>query len=311
MRAYLLHEWEDKFNGGAPLGTGPGLAAAVAILHGGRAAREAFSISKDMLPLVRPNCPSQDNSCDCGVFVLKYAELWCALIRKDTSFTRRDVSAKLAAHIHAGWFNKDDIATHRLLLRSLMTSFSTNRELLVALSMPNCNLDTNVANRDANEEAFKAFNDMRNEAAVARAVDTMNRPATRASSRLRNGSASPDAKALSASVRDQESKVTVGKQKNSLQSLGRPVDQPLYGDRRDAGSIPRKPTSQRGDTLQGGAVPDVFAIDLEERLAGNLPMKKTMPTALALANRLSARIQRPALKSASAGAAPPLDLYQH
>ena len=63
LRGYLKREWEDK--------------------HSEQA--ELDGISLKTMPHMRVKVPSQSNGCDCGVFVLKYAEEVLKLLREDAS----------------------------------------------------------------------------------------------------------------------------------------------------------------------------------------------------------------------------------
>jgi Ulp1 family protease len=77
--------------------------------------------NKDTMPLVVPKIPKQDNTYDCGVFVLKYAEKFLHLIL-EPEFIIDDAARdnSLENHITGDWFQKDDIEEKRIHLKKII-----------------------------------------------------------------------------------------------------------------------------------------------------------------------------------------------
>jgi hypothetical protein len=182
VRAYLLHEWEDKHNGGLPLGCVPASPTHIASASSSRSPessespsaaggvqRPEFELSKGLLPNPKANVPKQDNSCDCGVFILKYAWKWCELIDGALNegaplcITQADLRTLPRKFVSPEWFDKNDVVVLRQLLKALMAALRQpggDLELLVGLSLPNCAKDVSVLNRPANDQAFALFMDL-------------------------------------------------------------------------------------------------------------------------------------------------------
>ena len=83
------------------------------------------------LPLVAPKAPIQTNSCDCGVYVLRYAEeLLKRAVGDDASIAvdQADVDAKFESHDFASWFTPTDVARMRRDLRTVVTGLAAEAE---------------------------------------------------------------------------------------------------------------------------------------------------------------------------------------
>ena len=68
------------------------------------------------LPLVVPKVPMQTNSCDCGVYVLRYAEEFLSRAvgaAPTVAVTEAAVDDKFAAHDFASWFTAAEVAAMR------------------------------------------------------------------------------------------------------------------------------------------------------------------------------------------------------
>ena len=74
--------------------------------------------SDDSMPLVRPKVPKQDNSYDCGVFVLEYAERF---LKRLPAITRADLGNALKQWLNCDLFNPiSDIDAKRWHIRRLV-----------------------------------------------------------------------------------------------------------------------------------------------------------------------------------------------
>ena len=83
------------------------------------------------LPLVVPKKPAQTNSCDCGIFVLRYLEEFLARAvgaAPSVAVTEAAVDDKFAADDFASWFTPADVAAMR---RELITQCDRLRKLIV------------------------------------------------------------------------------------------------------------------------------------------------------------------------------------
>ena len=79
------------------------------------------------LPVVSPKVPLQMNSCDCGVFVLRYAQEFlqrAAGPEATVAVTERDVATKFGDHDFEGWFKPADIVGMRLEIKALAGALS-------------------------------------------------------------------------------------------------------------------------------------------------------------------------------------------
>lgn len=157
LRAYLLHEWEDKHNGGYALGTDKDSPSPPKSGRG----RRAYEIPEEALPLVQPACPAQDNSCDCGVFVLKYAARWrliiASLLKGRKFLTQRDAGNKLSAFFRKETFSKFHVVALRILLQRLMELLRRDRSVLIALSLPDCTDEADPRSRESCPESDGAL----------------------------------------------------------------------------------------------------------------------------------------------------------
>ena len=114
LRAYVQEEWARIHPGVVP----------------------AQKITKAMLPLVQPAAPTQSNGCDCGVFVLQYAE---ELYMQWPSIKQSDIPSRLSQHITPDWFDDDVITKKRAQLRGLLNHHKGIYETRVAADKHNKN----------------------------------------------------------------------------------------------------------------------------------------------------------------------------
>jgi hypothetical protein len=133
LRGWALREWVARRNGGQPLG---GTA---------EAQKRAEKALEAALPMLKTDLPMQDNFCDCGVFLLRYADLIveATLARGDW---RRLTAARVAVALGRGRgalpFPKDvkrfsmaDIAFLRQAMQDVIERFrAVDKRVLVALS---------------------------------------------------------------------------------------------------------------------------------------------------------------------------------
>ncbi|CAM9201167.1 unnamed protein product [Chrysoparadoxa australica] len=98
LRAYVEMEWES--------------------LHPGKQVK----FDEDMMPLVQPKVPGQTNGCDCGVFLLQYAEelysKWPAITESDIRVT---LTRTFGCLVTCVWW-ADPLNTHWLALAHCRTS---------------------------------------------------------------------------------------------------------------------------------------------------------------------------------------------
>ena len=79
-------------------------------------------LSRRDLNLVVPSVPALRNSCDSGIFLLRYAQEFLARAAGDAPticITERDVASNLSEHKMRAWFGTGDIARMRVELRVL------------------------------------------------------------------------------------------------------------------------------------------------------------------------------------------------
>ncbi|CAM9256357.1 unnamed protein product, partial [Phaeothamnion confervicola] len=84
------------------------------------------------IPLVQPQVPAQDNGCDCGVYVLAYAEhiatRWPALLCGDFNKNERSCALqKATAFINRKSFSPADVAARRVHFRGLLRRMQEER----------------------------------------------------------------------------------------------------------------------------------------------------------------------------------------
>jgi hypothetical protein len=85
------------------------------------------------LPVVAPNIPPQTNSCDCGVFILEYAEGFLELI-PELLVTENDVKNQLGSHVSSAWFKSEKIPKKRNNLLKLIDKLSVEYQTTRALN---------------------------------------------------------------------------------------------------------------------------------------------------------------------------------
>jgi len=79
-------------------------------------------LSRRELKLVVPSVPALRNSCDSGIFLLRYAQEFLARAAGDAPticINERDVASNLSFHKMRAWFGTGDIARMRVELRVL------------------------------------------------------------------------------------------------------------------------------------------------------------------------------------------------
>jgi len=76
-------------------------------------------LSKETFPVIKPRVPTQDNSCDCGVFILKYGEMMLADVLPTLArWTKRALACRLRDFIRADVFSQEDVDGLRKTLQA-------------------------------------------------------------------------------------------------------------------------------------------------------------------------------------------------
>ena len=133
FRGWALREWCARRNGGQPLG---GTA---------EAQRQAGKAIEALLPTLATDAPKQDNFCDCGVFVARYADLimeatlpgggWRRFTAADVAAARAGGGGAVPFPRGATRFSMADIAFLRLAMKEVIDACCGERKGdLVALS---------------------------------------------------------------------------------------------------------------------------------------------------------------------------------
>jgi hypothetical protein len=350
LRAYVLHEWEDKRNGGRPLGQAaapePSSDVRSPAANPARSKHREFEfvLSERMMPGPKAKVPQQDNSCDCGVFVLKYAWKWCDMVEAanrdntrvyvlDTDIRRNVLSTRL---VSPDWFEKSDVVGLRAVLRMLIAELRQpegSLPLLVGLSLPNCSSDGDTVNPSANDSAAAYFADLQARGAeAARLSSPSQQPAlasppspferepqraygTRSSLNLRREQAlgaityaSSMAGAISAGWHAIGS-FLAGSPKERPASIVAPPSRAPMESKKALEVVNLIDDDADGSATHlglgsGSRPPYRFEEDLLSRIAPNLPPSATAAVAAPAQSRLSARISAPKPSQC----APPLEM---
>lgn len=138
LRRYLLAEWIAHKNGGQPPGGRVGLVD-----------------MRSMLPEAPVKVPMQDNSCDCGVFIARYAQEWVNRWVDGafgaTGFTAADLKSGLARLEAPSWFGVADITAMRAAMHELAGDLLADSTLLRALSTPRGAMPGSAGNEPMDE----------------------------------------------------------------------------------------------------------------------------------------------------------------
>lgn len=117
LRSYLTHEWRarrSRLSGGT--------AAAAAAVDNDNNNTERMNdkdrvFTHKSMPRVHPRVPKQDNSFDCGVFLLEYAE---QVLKRLPHISRQDIANNLDSIFRRDLFNADVIMMKRACIRSVI-----------------------------------------------------------------------------------------------------------------------------------------------------------------------------------------------
>jgi Ulp1 family protease len=99
LRSYLFREWLSRQNNDSPVG---GLECALSF-------SQRSALLERLVPLARPTVPQQDNSVDCGVYVLKYAEAVILHSQEDMLVSKRAVPTPRSWRLKASMVTNDFI----------------------------------------------------------------------------------------------------------------------------------------------------------------------------------------------------------
>ncbi|CAM9497083.1 unnamed protein product, partial [Discosporangium mesarthrocarpum] len=76
-----------------------------------------LKLDESSMPRVTPKVPLQDNGCDCGVYILRYAQELC---RQWPKICKEDVENKLGKYFYPNLFSPSDVSMERAKLASLL-----------------------------------------------------------------------------------------------------------------------------------------------------------------------------------------------
>ena len=72
---------------------------------------------------IRTQVPKQENSCDCGVFMLTYVEHFFRAFSDARYMTTQHLVDKLSAFVNENWFTLGDIGRKRREIRGVFDKF--------------------------------------------------------------------------------------------------------------------------------------------------------------------------------------------
>jgi hypothetical protein len=102
LRSYLYREWLSRQNNDSPIG---GLEDAMSF-------SQRSALLDRLVPLASPTVPQQENSVDCGVYVLKYAEAVILHSQEDKLVSMRAIPTPCSWRLKASMVSNDYIRSN-------------------------------------------------------------------------------------------------------------------------------------------------------------------------------------------------------
>lgn len=84
---------------------------------------EDMKFDSVFIPSVVPSVPKQENSCDCGIFILSYVEHFFRVFSDARNMTTQNLIEKLSPSVHENWFTLGDIGRKRKEIRNIFDKF--------------------------------------------------------------------------------------------------------------------------------------------------------------------------------------------